>query len=857
MRLHRLDLTDFRGTTHRSVEFSGGVTVVEGANEAGKSSLMEALRFLRVHKASSRKAEIKAVQPVGRDVGPAVFVELSTGPYRLTYAKRWLKSPKTELHISEPRPEQLVGDQAHERFLDIIAETSDEGLFEALEIIQGQSLGQPELAVLPPLRRALDLAAEDPTGSDQLMALVENEYSRYFTATGKPTGEYLRGSREIEQLQARFQELTDASATIDALTERVRDTTQAAEGIARQAAQAQQAVAELEQQEAELNRLRQKHSEAMHHVVLAEAEQSAAHLAYAQRQLAIEDAQRLSAEAEQAQHTMAALRERLDDADRSLQLAHHDLTKTITSHEQARGHSAELMQRLDRVRQLQERTSLQQLLDQLAASETELAEAERILSGVVLEPTELEQLEELEVQRRLAAARWQASAAAITLEVSGEVSLNQSALRPGHHGPLPVTEPTQVSVPGQLQLRIDPGEGTAQGNQEANDAVLALGEALAAHGLGSLEQARLVADRTAKAKSARDTARHRIAQLLAGRTTAALQARLAVLAQVVEEGDPDDIAQLVDQAREIVSQRDQEVRECQQRLDAARAAQNLAQESWIRSEAETKSLLSQAEQAELKLREARQELDDDQLEDRVNQAATSLEQARSQGEDIRSQLEAADADTHTLLLENQRQVAARLAAEHTELRDELTRCRALLADRLASGVYDRLMDARVQRDQAETAQAARHRSAQAIKRLRETLIQHRLAAERRYVGPFREQIERLAKLVYGPEVHLEVGPDLRLRSRTLHGVTVPFESLSTGTREQLSLLGRLACAQLVQPGQGVPVVIDDALGFADPQRLARLGAVLNKVAASAQIIILTSQPERYSQIGGATQVRLT
>ena len=76
------------------------------------------------------------------------------------------------------------------------------------------------------------------------------------------------------------------------------------------------------------------------------------------------------------------------------------------------------------------------------------------------------------------------------------------------------------------------------------------------------------------------------------------------------------------------------------------------------------------------------------------------------------------------------------------------------------------------------------------------------------------------------------------------------------SQEQLALIGRLACAELVDPGQGAPVVIDDALGFADPERIRAFAAVLNDVGSRAQIIILTCQPERFGHIGAAGVVRV-
>jgi predicted ATP-dependent endonuclease of OLD family len=47
MKLHRLVLANYRGITHREIEFPDhGVVVVCGANEIGKSSMIEALDLL-------------------------------------------------------------------------------------------------------------------------------------------------------------------------------------------------------------------------------------------------------------------------------------------------------------------------------------------------------------------------------------------------------------------------------------------------------------------------------------------------------------------------------------------------------------------------------------------------------------------------------------------------------------------------------------------------------------------------------------------------------------------------------------------------------------------------------------------
>ena len=61
---------------------------------------------------------------------------------------------------------------------------------------------------------------------------------------------------------------------------------------------------------------------------------------------------------------------------------------------------------------------------------------------------------------------------------------------------------------------------------------------------------------------------------------------------------------------------------------------------------------------------------------------------------------------------------------------------------------------------------------------------------------------------------------------------MPFESLSGGAKEQLGIVARLAVAALVDKEDTVPVMLDDALGFTDPDRLAKMAAVFDTVGGT-------------------------
>ncbi|MBS1195448.1 MAG: hypothetical protein H6R33_168, partial [Actinobacteria bacterium] len=110
MRLRRITLRNFKGVAAASVDIPAeGVTVIEGPNEAGKSSLAEAVDLIIEYLDSSGAADVKAAQPIGVDAGPEVEIELTVGAYHLVYRKRWLKHPETVLRILAPQPEQLSG----------------------------------------------------------------------------------------------------------------------------------------------------------------------------------------------------------------------------------------------------------------------------------------------------------------------------------------------------------------------------------------------------------------------------------------------------------------------------------------------------------------------------------------------------------------------------------------------------------------------------------------------------------------------------------------------------------------------------------------------------------------------------
>ena len=172
------------------------------------------------------------------------------------------------------------------------------------------------------------------------------------------------------------------------------------------------------------------------------------------------------------------------------------------------------------------------------------------------------------------------------------------------------------------------------------------------------------------------------------------------------------------------------------------------------------------------------------------------------------------------------------------------------------GLHEKLNAAKNQLEQLEFKNRATALRANAAKCLFDIMSEERDKASRAYVAPLKDKIERLGRLVFDPSFQVTIDDDLKITSRTVSGVTVPFDSLSGGTREQLSLMYRLSCSMIVAKDGGTPVILDDALGYTDQERLKLMGAVLAVAAKECQIVIFTCVPERYAFIGEAAVVPL-
>jgi recombinational DNA repair ATPase RecF len=191
-----------------------------------------------------------------------------------------------------------------------------------------------------------------------------------------------------------------------------------------------------------------------------------------------------------------------------------------------------------------------------------------------------------------------------------------------------------------------------------------------------------------------------------------------------------------------------------------------------------------------------------------------------------------------------------------DLQDRRGKLNVVLDERGREGIAERFEAAQRALEGAQRERRDVHRRAAAAELLYVTLNRRREETRDTYRRPLANKIAELGRPVFGPDFEVSIGDHLEVVSRTMKGRTIQFSSLSGGAQEQIALLARLACARIVDQDSGVPVILDDILGYSDPDRLETMGAVLSIAGRETQVIVLTCTPDRYRFLTGAKVVEL-
>ena len=876
MKLHRVKLTNFRGVECREVTFAeNGVTIVEGPNEVGKTAIAEGLQFAVDLPDTSQRAEVKALQPVGRDEGPEVEISLSSGDYELVYWKRWLRRPGTTLEVKAPRQESLSGRQAHDRLEAILEETLDDELWRALRIDQGTELILPNFS-LPSMGRALDRAAGGEFADEReesLWTRIGEEYGKYWTATGQRRGTRIslqkRVDEEREKVAGLEKQLEDIESDVAEMGTLVRETGRLSGILAdfqKSESEFQERAVAIERLRSEVERLDAIHSasEALRDGAKSEWERRKGligNLEERRNELAV-----LEAQAKDAEPGLALATERSEAAAAALKV-------TDVALREAQERLSMAIADRDYLRQLIEVEQLKERHERYIAAEELLKQAEEYLETAVVDDEVVKRIEDayIETEKAMSAAGSAAASVELTAlrELPLEVGDERAELAVDEVRRVRVEDEVVLTIPEIAQVRVIAGpesKGLAEERRKTEYNYRRLCEEA---GVTDVSGARRAGHERQDAERNKEEALKAIERELRDLTPDVLLGKVEnlrgrVAAYPKERPSEPALPADLDRAQEIEAEVSGLVKE---NAVALRACQDDVQgtEATLKSvQSEGDSLRAEINMARGREGDAAEQLaaEREKQADEVLEGAVAAAQEKEAGDMVvldAARINLGDADPESVeeRLGNYRLAANRAMGELQANRDRQNGLRSSLELRGEQGLqtaYDEAVNLLSHLKREYEGAEAR---AEAARVLRDTFAKHREQAHQRYIGPFKESIEQLGRIVFGSTFEVEIDRNLNIVHRTLDGVTLNIDQLSTGAREQLGVISRLACATIVSPEDGgAPVMIDDALGWSDPQRLQGMGAAIAAAGRQCQVIVLTCTPGRYSHVGNGTVVSL-
>lgn len=125
------------------------------------------------------------------------------------------------------------------------------------------------------------------------------------------------------------------------------------------------------------------------------------------------------------------------------------------------------------------------------------------------------------------------------------------------------------------------------------------------------------------------------------------------------------------------------------------------------------------------------------------------------------------------------------------------------------------------------------------------------AGRREWSGPILQRIKPYLIRVF-PDAALELDEKLIPAQLLRDGRKEAHDQLSRGTQEQIAILVRLGLARLLADrGHAVPLILDDALVYADDWRIAQMFKALEDAARLHQVIVLNCREQTFAALAHA------
>ncbi len=887
MKLRSLELTHFRKFDRavRIGPLADGINVLCGPNEFGKSTLLAAIRGVLFERHSSRAEAVRGMRHHRGETSPRIAMnfETETGLHRIE--KRFLhREPFARLTL--PDGTRVDGDAAEEALQALLgfraagkqgARPEDAGMWGALWVTQRELVDQPALA--NPARATLHACLEAEIGAvsggergQGILREVREDLAQLRDGRGQPkgrlkeTGELLARtetellrltdkrralSDDIEALQGRRRDLAHATqadpvakliADLDA-TKLRRDTVLRYADRYNQAATALR-LAELAHAGLAREKARRAGREQQFAAVVAQvagniAEEREALTALAQSEAALGRLDAVHARAEQEFEAAAA----------GLRCARRvaDLANRATA-------AAGVAERLRRAEAAQARVN--DCAGELIAIRADDASVQAVHTA------------SRECTRARAVLDAQATAIVLDLEpgADGRVLIDGTPVATTE---LRAVADVTIDLPGVGRITIRPAikdrdtllAGIAKSERRLAEALDAAGASDATDAERRLAQRTALERRLAEARRALDLYAPADPAISLAAGAEALRNHVAVLqrciaAEVAEldltEPPPAGAGNAsLKEASEAEARAAEALVVARSVLPASRLSRDRRAEAAAHATAARVGAEAEVGRLRHEMEEATVEEEDDALAARLEEAARevlSRQNVLALVEHARPEDTLPAIDARILRYE---QAIDATREDHRRLQQDIAVLQSRILQEEGGGIDEQIAIAERRREDFGRERDALQREADILELLRDTLLEAERATRERYLAPVLERLTPyLRGLFPGSRVHCD--ENFRITGVTRDGeLQEEFARLSDGTQEQIAILSRLAFADmLIDRGRPAMVILDDALAFADRDRMERMFDMLMHAASRMQLLVLTCRGDVFTRLGG-------
>jgi energy-coupling factor transporter ATP-binding protein EcfA2 len=868
MQLRRLEIRDFRKLSHVVVDgLTDGLNVLVGDNEAGKSTLLAALRAVLFERHRVTGEVATAMLPHGQAVRPEISIVFDLKGVRWQLRKAFCQRPEAELIGPAVR---LAGEAVEEKLADLFgfrppgrgATKPDEhhGIYGLLWVEQGSAhKALSAVAARGSLAAALESEVGQVMGGERgrlLLAMAEARRDGFWDKRDKPRGEYKGLREEIATLDQHRGEL---EARLRRYDEQVATLNLKAEALARHVRENRLHVAVREVEVA-----REAFEKAERLATTLKALELAAERAGIDRETATE---RLTArqalvtklEADRIRAGIAATEAK--DGEAALARADGIGKAMAVRVKEARLARETAAERLDAIEQAIARLAARQAHERALAKwrEAEAVAGKRrdaMAAAAALAVTKKDVAEIDRLRADFDGARIKRDAASVQIAfepAAGGTVVVDGADHPAGR-PLLLSSDAVLDLGGFGRLSIRPGGGVEALARAVDEAERRLGDRLKKLGYASRDAAAAALAQKLDAEG-EAAAQKRIFDSMAPEGLEPLRLEVQTLAAASDPEEIVDPAAAPSEADRAEARRLRQDRQtAEKELEAEALRLSGEREAASRSAAvlgERAVAAARDHEAALRaLASARTQISDEALATRLAEAKQGHAAAERSRAAAGEALAAADPDVAALEL---RRAEAAERAIRADI-DTLTRDKRELEIELRAqgqeGLGEALTEAEGKLTLLRQQLAARDLEAQGSLLLHKTLMQAQTETKDRWLGPVRERVRPYLKLIQPDSEIMLNEKTFSIEHLMRGGVAEPFETLSVGAREQVAVITRLALADILRAsGQPSAIILDDALVNTDADRLDRMHLVLQKAAESLQVLVLTCRERDFIGLG--------